>query len=104
MEKRNYTHVQRLLPEIEGMPSAGKTQREVSEHFGFKDKYVAKRLLNREREKQRKLAAGNVPGPQGRPRKDTQPRDMAAEQAHEIERLGMENRLLRIFCNPLGRC
>ena len=67
MKRRNYTHVQELLPEIEGMISAGKTQREVAEQFGFKDKYVVKRLLKRQREKQRKLAAGNNRAPCGRP-------------------------------------
>ena len=70
MEKRNYTHVQMLLPEIEAMIAEGKTQREVAEHFGFKDKYVVKKLLKRQREKQRKLEAGIVPRSKGRPRKD----------------------------------
>ena len=65
MEKRNYTHVQMLLPEIEAMIAEGKTQREVAEYFGFKDKYVVKRLLNRQREKRRKLEAGIVPRPKG---------------------------------------
>ena len=51
MEKRKYTHVQMLLPEIEGMIAEGKTQREVADHFGFKDKNVVKRLLHRQREK-----------------------------------------------------
>lgn len=103
MEKRKYTHVQLLLPEIEAMLSAGKTQREVAEHFGFKDKYVVKRLLKRQREKQRKLAAGLVPCAKGRPRKDAHPRDIAAEQAYEIERLRMENKLLRDFLQCAGR-
>lgn len=97
MEKRNYTHVQMLLPEIEAMIAEGKTQREVAEYFGFKDKYVVKRLLNRQREKRRKLEAGIVPRPKGRPRKDAAPRDMATEQAYEIARLQMENKLLRDF-------
>ena len=48
MEKRNYTHVQALLPEIRAMLAEGKTQREVAEYFGFKDKYVVKKLLKRE--------------------------------------------------------
>ena len=52
------------------MIAEGKTQREVAEYFGFKDKYVVKRLLNRQREKRRKLEAGIVPRPKGRPRKD----------------------------------
>lgn len=97
MEKRNYTHVQMLLPEIEAMMAEGKTQREVAEYFGSKDKYVVKRLLNRQREKRRKLEAGIVPRPKGRPRKDAAPRDVATEQAYEIARLRMENKLLRDF-------
>ena len=97
MEKRNYTHVQMLLPEIEAMIAEGKTQREVAEYFGFKDKYVVKRLLNRQREKRRKLEAGIVPRPKGRPRKDAAPRDVATEQAYEIARLRVENKLLRDF-------
>lgn len=103
MKRRNYTHVQELLPEIEGMISAGKTQREVAEQFGFKDKYVVKRLLKRQREKQRKLAAGIIPGPKGRPRKDSQPREIAAEQVYEIHRLPMENKMLRDFLRSAGR-
>ena len=97
MGKRNYTHVQMLLPEIEAMIAERKTQREVAEYFGFKDKYVVKRLLNRQREKRRKLEAGIVPRPKGRPRKDAAPRDVATEQAYEIARLRMENKLLRDF-------
>lgn len=97
MENPNYTHVQMLLPEIEAMIAEGKTQREVAEYFGFKDKYVVKRLLNRQREKRRKLEAGIIPRPKGRPRKDAAPRDVATEQAYEIARLRMENKLLRDF-------
>ena len=97
MEKMNYTHVQMLLPEIEAMMAEGKTQREVAEYFGFKDKYVVKRLLNRQREKRRKLEAGIVPRPKGRPRKDAAPRDVATEQAYEIARLQMVNKLLWDF-------
>lgn len=97
MENQNYTHVQMLLPEIEAMIAERKTQREVAEYFGFKDKYVVKRLLNRQREKRRKLEAGIVPRPKGRPRKDAAPRDVATEQAYEIARLQMVNKLLRDF-------
>lgn len=97
MSKRKYTHVQTLLPEIKAMVSAGKTQREIAAYFGFEDKYVIKRLLKRERCKQAKLAAGILPKAKGRPRKDGQPRDLVAEQAYEINRLRMENELLRDF-------
>ncbi len=103
MGKRNYTHVQELLPEIETMVREGKTQREIAEHFGLKDKEVVRELLKRERRKQRKLEAGILPRPKGRPRKDAAPRDLAAEQAYEIKRLRMEDELLRDFLRSTGR-
>ncbi|MFR5888451.1 MAG: hypothetical protein ACLUFK_08000 [Oscillospiraceae bacterium] len=58
MGKRNYTHVQALLPEIKA-----------------------------------RLEAGVIPRPKGRPRKDAAPRDIVAQQAYEIQRLRMENKL-----------
>ena len=97
MKKRNYTHVQMLLPEIKAMLAEGKTQREVAEYYGFRDKKVVKRLLERERRKERKLEAGIRPRPKGRPRKDAAPGDVVAEQACELQRLRMENKLLRDF-------
>ena len=103
MKKRNYTHVQVLLPEIQAMLAEGKTQREVAEYYGFRDKQVVKKLLERERAKQRKLEAGILLRPKGRPRKDSSPRDIAAEQAYEIQRLRMENKLLRDFLQFMGR-
>ena len=103
MEKRNYTHVQALLPEIKTMLAQGKTQREVAEYYGFQDKQVVKRLLERERRKERKLEAGIIPRPKGRPRKDTVPRDIVAEQGYELQRLRMENQLLRDFLRCTGR-
>ena len=103
MSKRNYTKVQELLPEIQAMIGAGKTQREIAEHFGFKDKKVVKQLLNRERGKEKKIAAGIQLRPKGRPRKEARPRDIVAEQAYEIQRLKMENDLLRNFLSLIGR-
>ena len=84
MGKRNYTHVQALLPAIKEMVAEGKSQREVAEYYGFRDKQVVKKLLMRERAKQRKLEAGILPRPKGRPRK-------------------MENKLLREFLQFMGR-
>ena len=103
MEKRNYTHIQALLPEIKAMLAEGKTQREVAEHYGFRDKQVVKRLLEPERRKERKLEAGILPRPKGRPRKDAARRSIVAEQAYEIHRLQMENKLLRDFLRSTGR-
>ena len=103
MGKRNYTHVEELFPEIEAMLASGKTQREVAEYFGFRDKYVVKRLVKRERAKQRKLEAGIAIRPKGRPRNASEHRDIIAEQACEIQRLRMENELLRDFLRSAER-
>lgn len=102
MKKREYRHVQILAPEIEALILEGKTQREVAEQFGLKDKSVVKNLLKRERAKRRKLAAGIVSRPKGRPRKTVKPGDIAAEQRYEIQRLQMENKLLRDFLQCAG--
>ena len=85
------------------MLAQGKTQREVAEYYGFQDKQVVKRLLERERRKERKLEAGIIPRPKGRPRKDAVPRDIVAEQGYELQRLRMENQLLRDFLRCTGR-
>ena len=103
MEKRRYTHVQELLPEIQAMIAEGKTQREIAAFFGLKDKNVVKQLLKRERRKQERIAAGIMPRPKGRPRKDAAPRNIVAEQAYEIQRLKMENELLRDFLSLTGK-
>lgn len=103
MGKRQYTHVQELLPEIEAMIAEGKTQREIASFFGLKDKRVVHQLLKRERRKQERIAAGITPRPKGRPRKDVPSRDIIAEQAYEIRRLKMENELLRDFLSLTGK-
>ena len=103
MSKRQYTHVQVLLPEIKAMIAAGKTQREIAEPFGLKDKYVVKQLLTRERRKEAKIKEGILPRPNGRPRNNEIPRDIVEEQAHEINRLKRENNLLRDFLQLTGR-
>lgn len=103
MSKRRYTHIQALLPEIQKMLAAGKSQREIEKHFGLEGDRPIHKLLTRERRKEKRIAAGILPRPKGRPRKDTEPRDIAAEQAYEIQRLKMENRLLRDFLQLRGR-
>lgn len=97
MAKRNYTHLQPLLPVIKTMHASGMTHREIAEHFGFKDKFVVKRLLTRERNKKRNIMNGIMPRPKGRPRKNTTPMDLVTEQAYEIARLKRELALLQDF-------
>ena len=82
MSKRKYTHVQSLLPEIKAMVEAGKTQREIAEHYGFSDKSVVKRLLERERRKELQ----GIPKQRGR-----KPAKTLSEYKYENKRLKMEN-------------
>ena len=84
------------------MKVSGKTKREIAEHFGLTAEQV-KELLKRYRRKERKISAGIMPRPQGRPRKDSTPRNIEAEQAYEINRLKMENKLLRDFLQFVER-
>ena len=87
MAKRNYTQVKELLPGILKMVEQGKTQREIAEHYGLKDKMVVKRLLERERRKER-----NQRTSRGR-----KPAKTLQEYKYENKRLKMEVELLRDF-------
>ena len=87
MSKRSYTHVKELLPAIQDMVEQGKTQREIAEYYGFKDKLVVKRLLERARKKER-----TVPKIRGR-----KPAKTLQEYKYENKRLKMEVELLRDF-------
>ena len=102
MSQRKYTHVKVLEPEIVKMCEDGMSKRAIAMHFGLEAEQV-KELLKRYRRRERKVAAGIVPRTKGRPRKDAEPRDLLAEQAYEIGRLKMENKLLRDFLRSTER-
>lgn len=95
MSREKYTRVQILLPEIRAMEAAGKTKREIAEHFGLRDKYVVKQLLSRENRKERRIREGALPRPKGHSQKES--------PEAELERLRMENQLLRDFLQLTGR-
>ena len=100
MSKKNYTHIKFLESEILAMKESGKTKREIAEHYGLKMEQV-KELLKRYRRRERKIIAGIQPRPKGRPRKDGQPPHQ--QEKTELERLRMENKLLRDFLQLTGR-
>ena len=102
MCKRKYTRLKMLEPEIVEMKKANRTKREIADHFGLTKEQV-KDLLKRYRRRERKIAAGLSPKPVGRLRKDARPRNKQEEQAYEIARLKMENKLLRDFLQSTGR-
>ena len=76
------------------MLKEGKTQREIAEYYGFKDKHVVRRLLQRERKKQ----IEGVPKQRGR-----KPAKTLQEYKYENKRLKMENELLRDFLQSTER-
>ena len=98
---REYTHIKAVEKEIFEMKKAGKTNREIAEHYGFKDKYVVKQLVSRHNRQKRYEAAGILPRRRGRPPKGYIPTEK--EKDNEIKRLKMENELLRDFLHLAGR-
>ena len=93
MSKRNYTHVKDLLPAILAMVEQGMTQREIAEYYGFKDKLVVKKLLERSRKNRTSI-------PKARGRK---PAKTLQEYKYENKRLKMEVELLRDFLSLTER-
>jgi hypothetical protein len=99
--RASYTHIQAVEKEILEMQKAGKTYREIAEHYGFRDGEVVRECVKRYRRKQRRLEAGILPRRRGRPPKGYEPTEQ--ERDNEIRRLKMENDLLRDFLRAAGR-
>lgn len=91
-----------ILGEVLSMKQEGKTNREISEYFGFKDKYVIKQLIARYHRKQKRIEEGILIRPKGRPRKGTELTD-DKKKDNQIKQLKMENELLRSFLQIAGR-
>jgi transposase len=88
--------------EIIAMREAGKSRREIAECLGLEMQQV-KGWVTRCNQRQAQLASGILPRPKGCPGKVASPQDMAAEQIYEIQRLKIENKLLRDFLRLTGR-
>lgn len=90
-----------IIEEVLQMVSEGKTQREISEYYGFKDKMVVRELIKRHNRKIRIIESGIIPRKIGRPRKSKlrTPED----KDRLIKQLKMENELLRSFLSDAGR-
>ena len=92
MSKRKYTHIQSLTSTILSMRSDGYTNQEVADYLGL-ERVQIKNCIKRHNRKERILASGYTSKPKGRPRKDGQPPRQDPQK--ELERLRMENKLLR---------
>ena len=87
MSKRNDTRVQEFENTIIEMRKAGKTRQEIADQFGLQKEQI-KGWIKRYNSRQAKMAVGIMPRPKGRPPKG---------EKNELERLRMENKLLRDF-------
>lgn len=99
---RKYTKINQYEKEILQWKSEGITNREIARRLGMEYSQVHN-WVSRYNERQRKRKAGIVVRKKGRPRKDSEPRDIVAEQTYIIQRLRMENELLRDFMRSMGR-
>ena len=100
MSKRKYTDIKQYEAGILSKRALGETHREIAEYYGL-EKAQIKKFLKRHREQQAELVEGKQLRPKGRPRKDGQSPHQSEQK--EIERLRMENRLLRDFLQLTGR-
>ena len=87
-----------IIGEVLRMVSEGMTQREIGDHYGFKDKTIVRGIIKRHNKGVRRIESGVVPV--GRPRDSDAP-DPGGKR--EIKRLRMENELLRSFLLEVGR-
>ena len=100
MQKRKYTHLKAVEELILSMRQDGLTLREIADELGLSLKQM-KNWSYRHNCENRNMLKGIVPKPKGRPRKDGQPPKQNMEK--ELQRLRMENKLLRDFLQSTGR-
>jgi DNA-binding CsgD family transcriptional regulator len=108
---RSYKHIQQYEKEILELKEQGLTHRQIGERLGFTKKQV-KGFFYRNKEKQRKIAAGIALRKKGRPSKDDKytETDKVNELKYIISRkdarikaLEMENELMRDFLSLTER-
>ena len=94
MQKRKYTQLKAVEGLILSMREDGMTLQEIADELGLSRKQM-KNWSYRHNCEKRNALNGIVPKPKGRPRKDGQPPKQDIEK--ELQRLKMENKLLRDF-------
>ena len=100
MSKRKYTHMQGNASTILSMRNNGYTNQEVADYLGLEYEQV-QNFIRRHNRKERMLTSGYSTKSKGRPRKDGQPPRQDPQK--ELERLRMENKLLRDFLQFIER-
>lgn len=97
---RKYRKVEHLVEIIEERAKAGETYREIGASLGLSREEV-RGAMHRHHAKERRLAAGYIARPKGRPRKDSQSEEV--KRNNEIVQLRMTVELLRNFLCEVGR-
>ena len=97
---RKYSKVEHLVETIEERAKEGETYREIGARLGLSREEV-RGAMHRHHAKERKLAAGYIARPKGRPRKDSQSEEV--KRNNEIVQLRMTVELLRNFLYEAGR-
>ena len=100
MSKRKWRNIKKLEPEMLRLREEGKTRQEIADLLGL-EKVQVKNWRNRYNREQSRLAAGAPPKRRGRPATGKPKNEK--EYQREIERLRMENKLLRDFLQFTGR-
>ena len=108
---REYRHIEQYAKEILELQEQGYSQRQIGERLGFRKEQI-KEFFRRQREKDRKIAAGIAIKKKGRPAKDsvvTEEDKLAdlryklARKDARIKQLEMENELMRDFLSLTER-
>ena len=100
MSKRKYTHVKEIESVIISMREAGLTRQEIADELGLQKSQI-KNWVRRYNKRQEQLSQGITPKRKGRPSKH--PLTASEEYQREINRLQMENKLLRDFLQSTER-
>lgn len=97
---RKYRKVEHLVEIIEERSKAGETYREIGASLGLSREEV-RGAMHRHHAKERKLAAGYIAQPKGRPHKDSQSEEV--KRNNEVVQLRMTVELLLNFLYEAGR-
>ena len=100
MSKRKYTHMKELEMQILSMRESGMTRQEIADELGL-EKAQIKNWVRRYNQQGAIVLRDHEPVAKGRPRKDGQPPKQDLQK--ELERLRMENKLLRDFLRSTER-
>ncbi len=100
MSKRKYTNIKEVELQIIAMREAGMTRQEIADALGLEKEQI-KNWVSRYNRHGAVLLREQEQKAKGRPRKDGQPPRQDLQK--ELERLRMENKLLRDFLQSAER-